>query len=185
MTPEEKSEELSRKRTSIAALFETHFGRVARYIAVRIGDIAMAEDLASEVFVRALRSAENYKDTGAPMESWIFRIAGNLAIDHLRSMKRRPVPVYLDEHTPAVDDNDPEGTMIRQSEIEELNHAMQRLSEAQRQVLSLRFAGEMTSEQVAEVLSKSPGAIRQMQSDAVKKLRQLMVKPQTGQQGKQ
>lgn len=182
MTPDGKSDYLLKTRTSITGLFETHFGRISRYIAVRIGDISMAEDLASEVFVRALRSAENYKDTGAPMEAWIFRIANNLAIDYLRTLKRRPLPVSLDEHSDAVDSHDPEGMSVRQSEIDELHQAMQYLSEAQRQVLSLRFAGEMTSEQVAAIMSKSPGAIRQMQSDAIKKLRQLMLKTQPQQQ---
>ena len=59
-------------------------------------------------------------------------------------------------------------------QVEQLNKAMEVLSDAQRQVLALRFAGEMTSEQVATVMGKTPGAVREMQSAAVKKLRDVM-----------
>ena len=179
MTSEGKTEELSRKRASIAALFETHFARIARYIAVRIGDTVMAEDMASEVFVRALRSLENYKDTGAPMEAWVFRIARNLIVDYYRSRARQPALVSLDEqHNNIEDGSDPEGMIDHQLELEKLNQAAQYLSEAQREVLALRFGGEMTSEEAARVMGKGPGAVRQMQSDAIKKLRQILTKTQ-------
>ncbi len=178
MTSEGKTEELSRKRASVAALFETHFSRIARYIAVRIGDTVMAEDMASEVFVRALRSVENYKDTGAPMEAWVFRIASNLVVDYHRSRKRQPTLVSLDEEHLIEDGSDLEGMIDRQLELEKLHRAMQYLSEAQREVLALRFTGEMTSEEVAGVMGKGPGAVRQMQSDAIKKLRQILTKTQ-------
>ena len=178
MTSEGKIEELSRKRVSITALFETHFGRITRYIAVRVGDIVMAEDMASEVFVRALRSLENYKDTGAPMEAWVFRIASNLIVDYHRSRKRQPALVSLEEQLNIEDGSDPEGMIDRQLELEKLHQAMQYLTDAQREVLALRFGGEMTSEEVARVMGKGPGAVRQMQSDAIKKLRQILTKTQ-------
>ncbi|MBI2866930.1 MAG: sigma-70 family RNA polymerase sigma factor [Chloroflexi bacterium] len=168
-------EDAGQKRAAVAALYETHFERVARYIAVRIGDISEAEDLASEVFVRALRSVADYKESGAPMEAWVFRIAHNIAVDHLRAKGRRPAAVPLDAVPSAANiGGDPTESLERQEEVQRLHEGIRELSEAQRQVLALRLGSEMTAEQVAQVLGKKPGAVREMQSAAIKKLRELL-----------
>ena len=169
-----KAENLASKRAQVAGLYETHFQRVVRYIAVRIGDVGEAEDLTSEVFTRALRSADSYRDTGAPMEAWIFRIAHNIVVDHLRKISRRPASVQVDEALPLASNDDPTQDLERQQEIAELYRAISRLSEAQQQVLALRFGAGMTSEQAAEVMGKKPGALREMQSAAVKRLREML-----------
>ncbi len=161
-------------RTAIAALYETHFERVSRYIAVRIGHITEAEDLASEVFVRALRSADSYKATGAPMEAWVFRIAHNMVVDHLRQKGRRPAAVPIDEAFDLGSEENPSASLEKEQDIAELKRALGGLSDAQRQVLGLRFGGELSSEAVALIMGKKPGAIREMQSAAVKKLRDLL-----------
>jgi len=168
-----QNEDLARKQSAVERLFETHFERVARYIAIRIGNIHDGEDLASEVFVRALKTVDSYKETGAPMEAWVFRIAHNITIDYLRQKGRRPA-VPLDESLPLAAKDDPSEDAERKQEVEELNRAVEQLSEAQQQVLALRFGSEMTSEAAAEVMRKKPGAVREMQSAAIKKLRELL-----------
>jgi RNA polymerase sigma-70 factor (ECF subfamily) len=165
---------LVQRRAAVAALYETHFERVARYIAVRIGDITEAEDLASEVFLRAVRSAATFQETGAPMEAWIFRIAHNIVVDHHRRRSRRPASVPLDEADPLPAKGTPADALERKQEIAEVRAAVAHLSEAQQKVVALRFGGELTSEEVARILGKKPGAVREMQSAAVKKLRQLL-----------
>lgn len=177
--PRGSTAELSRKRAAVAELFETHFERIVRYIAVRIGDIHEAEDLGSEVFVRALRAVEHYKETGAPMEAWLFKIAHNITVDYLRSRGRRPASVPLDEDLVVASKQDLDENLERQEEVKQLQQAMEQLTDAQRQVLALRFGGDMTSEQVAEVMGKRPGAVREMQSAGIKKLRQILGSLQT------
>ena len=163
-----RAEDLAAKQAEVAALYETHFERVARYIAVRIGSVDEAEDLASEVFVRALRSLDSYKDTGAPMEAWIFKIAHNIFVDHLRKRSRRPDPLPLDDPYSSDDAPslagipNPTENLERQQEFQQLHRALEQLSEAQRQVLALRFGAELTSEQTAQALGKKPGAVREM-----------------------
>jgi RNA polymerase sigma-70 factor (ECF subfamily) len=174
LSSHDRDEELARKRAAVAELYETHFERVARYVAVRIGNMDEAEDLASEVFVRALRSVKDYKETGAPLEAWVFRIAHNLVVDHLRSRSRRPSPVPLDEDAPVASQHNPGEDLESQEEVRQLQQAMAQLTPAQRQVLTLRFSSGMTSEQVAEVMGKKAGAVREMQSAGIKKLRQIL-----------
>ncbi len=162
-------------QSAIAGLYETHFERVARYINVRIGNFQEAQDLASEVFVRALRSADSYKDTGAPLEAWIFRIAHNIAVDHLRQKDRRPAQVPVEAvFSLASNGDDPSEGMHREEEVKRLHQALQHLTDAQRQVIALRFGSEMSSEEIAQVMGKKPGAVREMQSAAIRKLRQVL-----------
>lgn len=174
MSNVEQADRLARVRAAIATLYESHFERVARYIAVRTGDSTEAEDLASEVFVRALRSADSYEEKGAPMEAWVFRIAHNIVVDQLRKRDRRPASVPLDEAFSVAGPDDPAREVVRMHEAEEVRAAMASLTDAQRQVVSLRFGGEMTSEEVARVVGKNPGAVRELQSAALKKLRTVL-----------
>lgn len=169
-----RSEEISGNRHALVELYESHFERVARYIAVRIGNFSEAEDLASEVFVRALQSADRFKDTGAPMEAWVFRIAHNIVVDYHRKRSRRPSSLPLESAAPIESGSDPTYGIEREQEVERINEAMKYLSDSQRQVLALRFGSEMTSEQVGEVMGKKPGAVREMQSAAIRKLRQVL-----------
>ena len=171
------TENTSERRTAIAKLYETHFERVARYILLRIGDEAEAEDLASEVFVRALRAADSYKDTGAPMEAWLFKIAHNIVVDHLRRRSRRPPPVPIDEAFSLSGNDNPAEEVERQQSLAEMREALSGLSEAQQKVLALRFGAELSAEEVAAMLGKKAGAVREMQSAAVKKLRGLLRSP--------
>lgn len=162
-------------RDEIAQLYETHYGRVSRYIFVRIGSRDEAEDLAGEVFMRAIQSADRYTPTGAPLEAWIFKIAHNIVVDHLRKKSRRPALVELDDALPVVSGgSSPSEIVEKMHEVERLREAMEQVSEAQRQVLGLRFGAEMTSEEVAKVLGKKPGAVREMQSAAIKRLRRIL-----------
>ncbi|MDA1188076.1 MAG: sigma-70 family RNA polymerase sigma factor [Chloroflexi bacterium] len=162
-------------RDAIAELYQTQYERVARYIYARIGNMHEAEDLASEVFTRALRSSHKYTAQGPPLETWIIRIAHNIVVDHLRKRTRRPESVELDEALRKPTSlGDPTESAERRDELGTLNDAMAGISEAQRRVLQLRFGAEMTSEQAAKALGKKPGAVREMQSAAIKKLRELL-----------
>ncbi|MDP2954040.1 MAG: sigma-70 family RNA polymerase sigma factor [Chloroflexota bacterium] len=174
------TEQITAKRAAVARLYESHFERVVRYIAARIGNPSDSEDLASEVFVRALRSVDSFKETGAPMEAWIFKIARNIAVDYLRSKGRRPTPILLDDAPPLASPDNSFQEIERREEVVLLRQAMQQLTEAQREVLALRFGSEMTSQQAAAVLGKKPTAIREMQSAAIKKLREILRGEQPG-----
>ncbi|MEX2599508.1 MAG: sigma-70 family RNA polymerase sigma factor [Dehalococcoidia bacterium] len=171
------SQDAAAKRAAIAELHETLYPKIVRYIGVRIGDFAEAEDLGSEVFVRALRAADRYKEKGTPLEAWLFRIAHNLMVDHLKRRGRAPVKVPFDkeEVLQVTGQADPYQNVEREEEAETVRAAMAQLTDAQRQVLALRFSdADMTSEEVAQVLGKKPTAVREMQSAAIKRLRTLL-----------
>jgi len=174
MGAEEKKEvDKQRDRENrLAGLYDEYFDRIARYIYVRIGDRNEAEDLAGEVFVKALESLKSYKERGIPMQAWLFRIAHNLVVDHLRKARRlKTVPIDTVQIEAR---EDPVATAEKSIEVERVNKAMQKLTPEQREVVRLRFFGDLSSKEVGAILRKSDGAVREMQRAAIEKLRGLL-----------
>lgn len=156
----------------LTRLYEEYFNKVARYAFVRIGDAPEAEDIASEVFVKALDSLKNYQERGLPMQAWIFKIAHNLVVDYLRKRKQRTtLPIDGIEIS---SDTDPVTTAENNIEIARVSKAMEKLTEDQREVVRLRFFGGLSSKEVSGVMGKTDGAVREMQRAALEKLRQIL-----------
>ncbi len=167
-----KIDEQREKENRLASLYDEFFDKIARYIYVRIGDKNEAENLAGEVFVKALESLKSYKERGISMQAWLYRIAHNVSVDHLRKRGRTnivPIDDVLVESR-----EDPVAIAEKNIEMERVSKAMQKLTTEQREVVRLRFFGELSSKEVGAVLSKSDGAVREMQRAAIEKLRGLL-----------
>jgi RNA polymerase sigma-70 factor, ECF subfamily len=164
--------EIKTMESVIADLFEEYYDKVVRYIYVRISDQTEAEDLAGEVFLKALKSMGSYRGSAEQRRFWIFKIARNIVIDHYRKMSKRKT-VNLDD-VDIADHTDVEAMVERRLQIGELTKAMSQLTEAQREVIGLRFYAGLSSAETAQVMGKSSGAVREMQCDAIQKLRKLM-----------
>ena len=168
-----KEAERKKKEETLASLYEEYYDKIARYIFVRLGDQAEAEDLSSEVFLKALRSLDSYKERGIAMRAWLFKIAHNLVIDHFRkAAKYKTVPI---DTVQIAAGEDPLQTAETNIEIEKVTRAMEQLTREQREVLELRFFGGLTSKETGGILKKSDGAVREMQHAAIEKLRKLLV----------
>ncbi len=158
--------------TRLAGLYEEYYDRIARYAYVHIGDRPDAEDLAGDVFLKALQSLHGYEERGIPMQAWLFRIAHNMVVDYLRK-KTKVKSVPIDTVTlPAGDD--PVKLAEQSLEMARVTKAMEQLTPEQRQVVGLRFFGGLSSKEVGEVLRKSDGAVREMQRASLEKLRKLL-----------
>jgi RNA polymerase sigma-70 factor (ECF subfamily) len=156
----------------LVGLYEEYYDKLAHYVYVHIGNKEEAEDIAGEVFLKALKSLKSYREQGVPMQGWLFRIAHNLTVDYIRKAdKRRTVP--MDSVILTGDDN-PVDTADKNIEFERITEAMKQLTIEQREVINLRFFGGLTSKEVGDILSKSDGAVREMQRAAIEKIRGIM-----------
>ena len=154
-------------------LYESHFDKIYRYLVLRIGDRTEAEDMAQQVFLKALQSISSFKWKGVSFSAWLFRIAHNLAIDFLRrKTKRATVP--LDESLAIANSNNPQQLTEQKSDIEQLISATRQLTKAQREVIALRFASELPVAEVAKVMGKSQGAVKALQHSAIVALRRRL-----------
>jgi len=161
-----------RDQEAFTQLYEQHFDRIYRYVALRIGDRIEAEDMTQQVFLHALRSISSFKWKGIPFSAWLFRIAHNQVVDYLRK-KTRQATVPLDE-SQAGSDSNPELMAEHSQDVEHILLATKRLTKAQREVIALRFAGELSIVQVAKVMGKSQGAVKALQHSAIVALRKAL-----------
>ncbi len=167
-----KTDKQREKENRLASLYDEYFDKIARYIYVRLGDRNEAENLAGDVFLKALESLKSYKERGIPMQAWLFRIAHNVSVDHLRQRGRiATVPI---DGVQIEAREDPAATAEKSIEMERVNEAMQKLTPEQREVVRLRFFGDLSSKEVGAMIGKSDGAVREMQRAAVEKLRRLL-----------
>ncbi len=162
-----------REQAALTQLYEENFDRIYRYIVLKIGDRTEAEDMTQQVFLNALKSISSYKWKGMPFSAWLFRIAHNQIVDYYRKKSRRPT-VPLDESM-AMGGIDPMKMAERKVEIEQMAQATQKLTKAQQEVISLRFAGDLPIAEVAKVMGKSEGAIKALQHSAIVALRKVML----------
>lgn len=167
-----KETERRKREEALASLYEQYYDKIARYIFIRIGNQQEAEDMASEVFLKALRSLDFYRERGLPMQAWLFKIAHNLVVDYIRKVSKRKL-VPLDK-VEIADTANPEEIVEWHLQVEKLSEALKHLSPAQREVIGLRFFAGLTSIEAGKILGKSPGAVREMQSLALKSLRKVL-----------
>lgn len=160
------------KQAKLSQLFEDHFDQIMRYVASRVKNFADAEDLAGEVFVKATLSIDKYKEKGAPIQAWLFKIAHNLVIDYQRRKgKIQFVPI---DGMQAADSQDVAKLAENMVEYQRVVKVLDKLTDDQRRVIELRFLGELTSEETAQVMGKKSGTIRQVQMVALEKIRRLL-----------
>lgn len=156
-------------RDAIAELYELYVERIFRYVSYRVDQAADAEDLTAEVFVKMVEGLPGFRFTGAPFESWLYRIASARIIDYRRRSRRRPQSELSETQTDEHADS-PEETVVGQEELDTLRGAISHLNEEQQMVLILRFIERKSHEQVAEIMNKSGTAVKSIQHRALRLL---------------
>jgi len=160
---------------AFARLYDEYFDKIYRYVALKIGDKTEAEDMTQQVFLKALQSISSFKWKGVPFSAWLYRIAHNQVVDYLRKKKRRPATLMDESLVSSDSENNPQLMVERNIDTERLLSATQRLTDAQREVISLRFTSELSTAQVAEIMGKSQGAIKALQHSAIVALRKELL----------
>lgn len=153
------------------SLYERHFERVYFFVVSRVRDRATAEDVTSEVFHKALANLSSYEWRGTPFAAWLFRIAANAITDQFKRSNREQQP---DEEMP-----EPAATHdFSSKELEFVERRafffrlVEKLPEIQRRVVRERFIEERSIKEIAKRLSKTEGAIKQLQFRALQTLRE-------------
>lgn len=164
---------------AISQLYERYAPQVRRYIASRLGDPQLAEDVCSDVFVKMLEGLDRYEDRGWPFSAWLYRIAYARTMDMLRQAKRRP-SVPLDESAPqALEPHD--DAVIARIAYHEIQGLMRVLTSDQRLVLRLRFDEDRSLAEIAESLGRTIGSVKALQHRGLTRLAEILADHTTGQ----
>jgi RNA polymerase sigma-70 factor (ECF subfamily) len=159
--------------SALSELYLLYFPRVYRYILARTGNSYDAEDLAEEVFMKVLDAIKRFEWREVPFSAWLFRIAHNAVISQRRKDTARGKSGPLTDGLP-VDSAGPEELVASRLALNEVMEASQRLPEAQRQVIALRFGAGLSVAETARAMGKGEGNVKVIQHKAIKKLREMM-----------
>jgi RNA polymerase sigma-70 factor (ECF subfamily) len=155
---------------AFGTLYDHYFGFVYRYVYGRVGIHALAEDLTSDTFLRALRRIGDFNWQGRDFGAWLVTIARNLVADHFKSSRHR-----LEIGTAELPDiegheQSPERVMLDQMTRRALLAAIRRLGKEQRECVVLRFLYGLSVAETAEIMRKKSGAVKALQYRAMRSL---------------
>jgi RNA polymerase sigma-70 factor (ECF subfamily) len=153
-------------KAAFAELFTRYEGRIFGYLYRMVGNRAWAEDLAQEAFIQA---HQHLSQLGPPyaFKAWMYRIAGNLALDGLRRYRHEvPLPDWDGGHVtaPQPADHRREGDPEQQARLAEVRaavwRALHQLPDNYRQILVLREIDGLSYKEIAGVLGVSLDNVR-------------------------
>ncbi|MGI9015729.1 MAG: sigma-70 family RNA polymerase sigma factor [Euzebya sp.] len=158
---------------SFSILYDRYVDKVFAYCYHRVGDSQTAEDLTSDVFIRALKRIDTFTWQGKDFGAWLTTIARNRCHDHFKSARFRLESCVAEVHDSmdtAPSDDAPEQRLEQQELRADIHSAMARLKSEQSEVLYHRFMMGYDVETTAHIMGKKAGAIRALQYRALKAL---------------
>ena len=135
-----------------------------------------AEDVTTEIFLRIIENLRSFTWRGLPFGAWVFRIARNEVVSHVRRQKVRTTTGQLTE---SIQDPSPDHVdeLVTAFTVATVRAAAERLPEAQRQVIACRFGAGLSVAETAQALGKTENNVKVLQHKAIAKL-QIMVRDQ-------
>ena len=149
----------------IGAVYDQYFSEVYRYVLYRLGDLTLAEDIASDVFVRLLEAAQSKRAPETNIKGWLIGTASHIVMDHMRKKYRRPeeeISDSLPDLTPG-----PATEVDQREQNRIVNNAYSQLTPEQQHVLALRFGQGYSLEETANYMNKNVNAVKALQFRAL------------------
>jgi len=162
---------------AFGTLYDRYLDLVYRYVYFRVGSHALAEDLTSETFLRALRGIADFTWQGRDFGAWLVTIARNLVADHFKSGRYRlevSTAEVLD--TPLDGAHIPENAVVSNMINERVLQAVRELGPEQQECIVLRFLHGMSLAETALIMGKNSGAIKALQFRATRALARALAK---------
>jgi RNA polymerase sigma factor (sigma-70 family) len=179
--PTERQEEV----TAFGRAYETEFPRVYSYVRYRVRNTETAEDLTSQVFLKSLDRFSTYEAAKGEIRTWLLGIARNVVRDYFRTLRRWkwvPIAYFQDQ---ASGEPTPEQHTMTGQQRERVLAALAQLSERERDVLGLKFAGGLTNRTIAQLTGLGESHVGVIVYRAIGKLRSVLSDERSGMREKQ
>jgi len=160
---------------AFGVLYDRYVDAVYRYVFYRVRNEAEAEDVTSDVFMRALRAIPKYEPRQAFL-AWLYRIARNAVIDRSRRKAARQQVSFEDAlaHPNADRVVNPDAGLLAGSDASVVRVAMQQLTPLQQEILVLRYVEGYDTKTISKLVGKRDGTIRGIEFRALSALRALI-----------
>ena len=158
--------------TAFARIYEHYYQDIYNFICYRVPGTQLAEDLTSEVFLKALESIDSYVFRGIPLHAWLLRIARTTVAMYYRSRPASAEVSLEEELLPTeVGPSDVFDSGLTQKQLAQ---ALAHLTEDQQEVIILRFVDGLSNAEAGQVLGKSEGAVKSLQHRALSSLNRVL-----------
>jgi RNA polymerase sigma-70 factor (ECF subfamily) len=163
-------------KLDFAELFRQYYPRVYNYLRYRVNTAADAEDLISAVFEKAYTHRMQFDPTKGAFSTWLFRIAHNMLANYYRTLQRRSKWESESEVPPdlVTSEPSPELQMIQKEKVSQLLQGLKRLSERDQEVISLKFAGRLSNQEIGQVMDLKEKTVSVVLWRAMRRLQQLV-----------
>jgi RNA polymerase sigma-70 factor (ECF subfamily) len=158
---------------ALGALYDRYSPAIYAYLYRRTGNAELARDLTADVFVKVIEAIQGHRVWRESFTGWLYRIAHNLLVDHVRAVKRRPQS-ELPDTLPGTEGADLEDRVEAVVAATEVRAALDGLRPEYAQLLALRFAGDLTHAEMGKILGKTADNIKVTQYRALKALRKQL-----------
>jgi len=160
---------MNRRDSDFARVYDEHLGRVYGFLAYRVEDRYTAEDLTQATFERALRAWSRFDPRRGSEITWLLTIARNVCIDHLRRDRSGRLDPIDERNSPTVP-----GPEERYAARAEVAGALAALSDRDREVVALRYGGDLTGPEIASLMDLSLSNVQQILSRSLRRLREIL-----------
>lgn len=169
-TSEERALLTSMDMSPFLGIYDTHHERIYRYHFARTRHRETAEDLTSHTFLKAYEHFSRFDASKASATTWLYRIARNTLIDHLRRLRPSQPVDELAEMLPSGEDA-AQGVIAREA-VEQARTLLAHLSEEQRHIVLLRVWDDLSYAEIADIIGKKEGACKMAFRRALQTMRQ-------------
>ena len=175
MDPQE-SELISRVQNgeteSFAELYDSYIRRIFAFVYSKTHHRQTAEDITSQVFMKALEKISTFDADKGSFNAWIYQIARNQVCDHYRSLK---LTKDIEDVWDLDSGEDLARDIANQDQLEEIRRGMQELSPQQREIITLRVWQGLSHAEIADIIGKSEAACKMDFGRGIKKLKKEVV----------
>ncbi|HUC02100.1 MAG TPA: RNA polymerase sigma factor [Candidatus Paceibacterota bacterium] len=152
-------------------LYDAYAERIYRYIFYRTRNRAMAEDLTSTTFFKAVRGLRRFDASKGEFSAWLYRIARNSLFDHYRNRHNaEPIELADEIADPA---KDVESEVGDRELVRKVKESFSKLSDDQREIVTMRVWDGLSYAEIAKVLGKSEGSCKMAFYRATIRLKEL------------
>lgn len=162
-------------RKWLEEIFDTYYDKVNSFLYARVRNKALAEDLASQTFLKIAERLDTYEKAKGSLSTWIFTIALNEARDYFRKNNNRE-HVNIDDVAELSDNNNLEESYIKYEEKQALLSLLNNLNERQYRIIALKYYGGLSNKEIASIIGLSQTNVSTLLNRSIDKLKKLSTK---------
>lgn len=147
--------------------------KIFRYVYSKVGDRELAEDLVSEISIKALEHFDSY-DESKPFGGWFYGIARNHVIDHYKKYKKQQHASLDELENLMPDKSNPADDAERSMSVERLRSALAKLTEEKKELVTLRYLAGYSYKEIGEMFGKEENTVKVATHRAVSELKKML-----------